>query len=83
MPCQYCNEHWFWKKVGRCQRCMKQLICLSIFSWLAWWYAGASNPKSIESVTILVAGFGFHALLFLHLWMRFVVFPWRRKKIKS
>ncbi|MDW3060224.1 DUF3624 family protein, partial [Vibrio sp. 1978] len=21
MACRNCQEHWFWKKIGRCQRC--------------------------------------------------------------
>ncbi|MDW2116943.1 DUF3624 family protein, partial [Vibrio sp. 1731] len=25
MACRSCQEHWFWKKIGRCQRCMDQL----------------------------------------------------------
>ncbi|WP_152429366.1 DUF3624 domain-containing protein [Vibrio aquimaris] len=80
MACKYCEKPWFWKKVGRCQRCMIQLACLSIITWVLWWYLGKHSPKSIESISILVAGFAFHSLLFLHLWMRFVILPWRRSK---
>ncbi|MBU2896952.1 DUF3624 domain-containing protein [Vibrio hepatarius] len=82
MTCKYCDGNWFWKKIGRCKRCIIQLTCLSVISWIIWWYAGKSNPKSIESISLIVAGASVHGLLFLHLWIRFIVLPWRHNKRK-
>ncbi|WP_093274215.1 DUF3624 domain-containing protein [Vibrio xiamenensis] len=80
MTCPHCQTHWFWKKIGRCQRCMDQLTALSVICWLVWWFAFREQPKSIQSIALLVAGFGFNALLFLHLWMRFVILPLRKRR---
>jgi len=80
MPCNNCQSSWFWKKIGRCQRCMDQLTVLSVGCWLVWWWLCRENPKTIESISLLIAGFAFNGLLFLHLWMKFVVLPWRKRQ---
>ncbi|MFB9213964.1 DUF3624 domain-containing protein [Vibrio sinaloensis] len=80
MTCPYCkNNHWFWKKIGRCKRCMDQLTVLSVLCWIVWWWLFRDNPKSIESIALLMAGFAFNGLLALHLWMRFIVLPWQKR----
>ncbi|EPM6344003.1 DUF3624 domain-containing protein [Vibrio parahaemolyticus] len=83
MACRSCQEHWFWKKIGRCQRCMDQLTVLSVVCWIIWWFAFRDHPQSIESIALIFAGFAFHILLFLHLWMRFVILPWQRRRGKQ
>ncbi|MGC7892273.1 DUF3624 domain-containing protein [Vibrio anguillarum] len=80
MPCNNCQSSWFWKKIGRCKRCMDQLTVLSVGCWLVWWWLCRENPKTIESISLLIAGFAFNGLLFLHLWMKFVVLPWRKRQ---
>ncbi|MDE1209298.1 MULTISPECIES: DUF3624 domain-containing protein [Vibrio] len=79
MSCNHCKQSWFWKKIGRCQRCMDQLTTLSVLCWVVWWWLCKDNPKSIESIALLMAGFTFNGLLFLHLWMKFVILPWRKR----
>ncbi|MDF4793305.1 DUF3624 family protein, partial [Vibrio parahaemolyticus] len=39
--------------------------------------------QSIESIALIFAGFAFNILLFLHLWMRFVILPWQRRRGKQ
>ncbi|MCQ9090785.1 DUF3624 domain-containing protein [Vibrio alginolyticus] len=80
MTCRRCEEHWFWKKLGRCQRCLDQLTVLSVLCWIVWWFTLKDDPQSIESIALIFAGFAFNVLLFLHLWMRFVILPWQRRK---
>ncbi|EGQ9992680.1 DUF3624 domain-containing protein [Vibrio vulnificus] len=83
MSCNDCSQHWFWKKIGRCQRCLDQLTVLSVVCWIIWWFAFRDNPTSIESVALIVAGFAFNILLFLHLWMRYVILPWQARKLSE
>jgi hypothetical protein len=59
---------------------MDQLTVLSVGCWLVWWWLCSENPKTIESVSLLMAGFAFNGLLFLHLWMKFVILPWRKRQ---
>ncbi|RJX72327.1 DUF3624 domain-containing protein [Vibrio sinensis] len=81
MTCNNCEkQNWFWKKIGKCQRCMNQLTLLSVVGWVAWWFLFQERPKSIESIALLMANVTFNGLLFLHLWMFFVVLPLRRRK---
>ena len=80
MTCKYCEDNWFWKKIGRCQRCMDQLTVLSVLCWGVWWFVFRDEPKSVESIALIFAGFAFNGLLFLHLWFKFVVFPWQKRK---
>ncbi|MBE3654183.1 DUF3624 domain-containing protein [Vibrio navarrensis] len=80
MGCKTCSEHWFWQKIGRCKRCMDQLTVLSVLCWIVWWVAFREQPTSIESIALIVAGFAFNALLFLHLWMKYVILPWRARQ---
>ncbi|ERB62626.1 hypothetical protein N779_25285 [Vibrio coralliilyticus OCN008] len=54
---------------------MDQLTVLSVLCWIIWWFAFRYNPQSIESIALIIAGFAFNGLLFLHLWMRFVILP--------
>ncbi|MFB9136465.1 DUF3624 domain-containing protein [Vibrio sp. AK197] len=79
MSCPYCQSDWFWKKLGRCQRCMDQLTVLSVVCWLVWWFAFRQEPTSIQSIALIVSGFAFNGLLFLHLGMRFVILPWQQR----
>ncbi|WP_428772729.1 DUF3624 domain-containing protein [Vibrio sp.] len=80
MSCHYCKQNWFWSKIGRCRRCMDQLTVLSVLCWIIWWFNFRQTPGSIESIALIVAGFGFNFLLFLHLWMKFIVLPLRQRK---
>ena len=52
---------------------MDQLTVLSVLCWIVWWFLCRDNPKSIESIALIFAGFAFNTLLALHLWMRFVI----------
>lgn len=83
MSCNRCDGHWFWQKIGRCKRCMDQLTVLSVLCWIVWWLAFREQPTSIESIALIVAGFAFNALLFLHLWMKYVILPWRARQSDS
>ncbi|ASK54345.1 hypothetical protein CGT95_03845 [Vibrio metoecus] len=83
MACGECSEHWFWKKIGRCQRCMDQLTVLSVLAWIVWFWGFKDDPTSIESITLIFAGFAFNGLLFLHLWMKYVILPWRKRQGKE
>ncbi|NAW67900.1 DUF3624 family protein [Vibrio sp. V27_P1S3P104] len=83
MTCNDCREHWFWKKIGRCQRCMDQLTLFSVACWVIWFWLFRDEPRSIGSISLLFAGFAFNGLLFLHLWMKFVVLPWRKRQTKK
>ncbi|UUM30787.1 DUF3624 domain-containing protein [Vibrio japonicus] len=84
MTCHYCEKHhWFREKIGRCRRCMNQLTVLSVLCWVVWWWFCRSDPKSIESITLIFAGIAFHSLLALHLWMHYVILPWRKGKVKA
>ncbi|WP_282177912.1 DUF3624 domain-containing protein [Vibrio nereis] len=80
MTCHYCEKHhWFWEKIGRCQRCINQLTVLSVLCWLVWWFLCQDNPKTIESIALIFAAFAFNTLLALHLWMRYILLPWRQR----
>ncbi|MDF2155685.1 DUF3624 domain-containing protein [Vibrio sp. CAU 1672] len=81
--CHSCTQHWFWKKLGRCQRCLDQLTVLSVVTWIIWWFGFKSDPTGVESIALMVAGFAFNVLLFLHLWIRYVVFPWQKRQMKD
>ncbi|EDL67536.1 conserved hypothetical protein [Vibrio campbellii HY01] len=63
MACRSCKEHWFWKKIGRCQRCMDQLTVLSVLCWIVWWFAFKDDPQSIESIALILP-IAFNGLLF-------------------
>jgi len=81
MTCNNCEKQtWFWKKIGRCMRCVQQLTLLSIIATIAWWILFRDTPRSIESIALLMALASFVGLLGLHLWMRFIVFPLRGEK---
>lgn len=79
MSCQTCSSHWFWKKIGRCNRCMIQLTVLCLLFWPTWFWWGKEEPKSIESITLIFFGLACHGLLLLHLLMKFVIIPFQTK----
>ncbi|KII81546.1 DUF3624 domain-containing protein [Vibrio renipiscarius] len=83
MSCSTCQQSWFWQKIGRCMRCVYQLVGLSMLSAAIWWLAFRHNPKSIESIALLTAIFAFSGLLTLHLWMRWFVLPLQSRKRKE
>lgn len=78
MSCNNCDQHWFWKKIGRCNRCMKQLAVLCAAVWVFWFSWGSEHIRQIETIAILCFGIAFHGLLLAHLWMKWVILP--RKK---
>lgn len=83
MSCYDCQTHWFWKKIGRCQRCMNQLTVLSVLCWIIWWFTCRDTPRTIESITLLMAAFACNSLLLLHAWMKFVILPLRKHSGKD
>ncbi|MBO7912388.1 DUF3624 domain-containing protein [Vibrio splendidus] len=81
MTCIHCNKsEKIRNKLGRCQRCMNQLMVLSILSWGAWWVFFKEDPKTINAIALMMAAFAFSSLLSLHGIMKFVVLPLRNKK---
>ena len=80
MTCQSCQTHWFWKKIGRCQRCIDQLTVLSVGCWIVWWFIGKPNPLGIQSIALIFAAFTCNGLLFLHLCVRYLLLPWQKKE---
>ncbi|MEZ8692522.1 DUF3624 domain-containing protein [Vibrio splendidus] len=81
MTCIHCNKsEKIRNKLGRCQRCMNQLMVLSILSWGAWWLFFKEDPKTINAIALMMAAFAFSRLLSLHGIMKFVVLPLRNKK---
>ncbi|MEZ8544867.1 DUF3624 domain-containing protein [Vibrio splendidus] len=81
MTCIHCNKsEKIRNKLGRCQRCMNQLMVLSILSWGAWWLFFKEDPKTINAIALMMAAFAFSSLLSLHGIMKFVVLPLRNKK---
>ncbi|WP_073584913.1 DUF3624 domain-containing protein [Vibrio quintilis] len=82
MPCKYCDQNWFWKKIGRCQRCINQLTVLCILFWVFWFSWGNAHSKETGVIALIVFGGAFHCLLALHLWMKFITLPLRKHKHK-
>jgi len=80
MGCQTCSANWFWKKIGRCRRCMIQLTILCLLFWPLWFYWGKTDPKSIQSITLVFFGILCHGLLLMHFWMKFIIIPLLEKK---
>ncbi|MGO2160564.1 MAG: DUF3624 domain-containing protein [Vibrio toranzoniae] len=81
MTCVHCNKNEkTFNKLGRCQRCMNQLMMLSIISWGAWWLFFREDPKTINAIALMMAACAFSGLLSLHWFMKFVVLPSRNKK---
>ncbi len=78
MACSNCKQSWFWEKIGRCQRCINQLMVLSVSCWLIWLLFFKQEPRDIKSIALIMAGLAFSILLFLHLWMKFIVIPLRK-----
>ncbi|MDW6002732.1 DUF3624 domain-containing protein [Vibrio mangrovi] len=79
MACKDCEQGWFWKKIGRCQRCIRQLTVLCVLFWCGWIFWGYHHAKTVEGVALLCFGVAFHLLLGLHLWMKFIVLPLRKE----
>ncbi|MEI8632218.1 DUF3624 domain-containing protein [Vibrio sp. PP-XX7] len=71
MACNDCDSHWFWKKIGRCQRCINQLIILCLLFWGVWISWGIHHSSQVESIALLCFGVAFHLLLSMHLWVKF------------
>ncbi|MEZ8862805.1 DUF3624 domain-containing protein [Vibrio sp. 10N.247.311.51] len=81
MTCIHCNKsEKIRNKLGRCQRCMNQLMVLSILSWGVWWLFFREDPKTINAIALMMAAFAFSGSLSLHWVMKFVVLPLRNKK---
>ncbi|WP_122055130.1 DUF3624 domain-containing protein [Vibrio sp. Evd11] len=81
MTCVHCNKNEkIFNKLGRCQRCMNQLMVLSLVSWGAWWLFFREDPKTINAISLVMAALAFSSLLSLHWIMKFVVLPLRKKK---
>ncbi|MFA0143433.1 DUF3624 domain-containing protein [Vibrio kanaloae] len=81
MTCVHCNKNEkIFNKLGRCQRCMNQLMVLSIISWGTWWLFFREDPKTINAIALMMAACVFSGLLSLHWFMKFVVLPLRNKK---
>lgn len=69
MACQYCDTHWFWKKIGRCRRCMLQLSALCFIFWPCLWLLPSHFTQPVQLIALLAFGIVCHALLALHLIM--------------
>ncbi|MCZ8500095.1 DUF3624 domain-containing protein [Vibrio lentus] len=81
MTCVHCNKNEkIFNKLGRCQRCMNQLMVLSLVSWGTWWLFFREDPKTINAIALMMAALAFSSLLSLHWIMKFVVLPLRKKK---
>ncbi|MEJ2764534.1 DUF3624 domain-containing protein [Photobacterium sp. MCCC 1A19761] len=67
MGCPHCHHSQaFRRKLGRCRRCILQLILLSTLSWCAWFYYYLPTPTQVESITLLFAASAFSLLLLAH-----------------
>lgn len=67
MGCPHCHQaQAFRRKLGRCRRCIGQLILLSLLSWSAWLYYYLPTPTRVESITLLFAATAFSLLLLAH-----------------
>lgn len=62
---------------------MDQLTVLSVVVWIIWFWGFKEDLASIESISLILAGFAFNGLLFLHLWMKYVILPWRKRQGKE
>ncbi|MBY7732884.1 DUF3624 domain-containing protein [Vibrio splendidus] len=81
MTCVHCNKNEkIFNKLGRCQRCMNQLMVLSLVSWGSWWLFFREDPKTINAIALMMAALAFSSLLSLHWIMKFLVLPLRNKK---
>ncbi|MBW8191046.1 DUF3624 domain-containing protein [Neiella marina] len=69
MPCDECISTVFKRKLGRCKRCMWQLLILSLVCWPLWFVYYSDTPKVVESVALLLFSCVFTLLLLLHLLM--------------
>ncbi len=69
MSCQRCRTDIFKQKLGRCTRCIKQLIFLAIGGWFTWLEFFQATPYRIEAIATLIISILFSSLLILHLFM--------------
>ncbi|UTT83701.1 DUF3624 domain-containing protein [Vibrio pelagius] len=84
MTCKHCNKsEKIRDKLGRCQRCMNQLMVLSLLSWGAWWLFFSDQPKSINAIALLMAASAFSGLLMIHWIMKWLILPRRSKRKRS
>ncbi|EMP94597.1 hypothetical protein VCAG7404_002602 [Vibrio cholerae O1 str. AG-7404] len=56
---------------------------MSVVVWIIWFWGFKEDPASIESISLILAGFAFNGLLFLHLWIKYVILPWRKRQGKE
>ncbi|MGX9418038.1 DUF3624 domain-containing protein [Vibrio sp. RC27] len=73
MACNSCDKNWFFKKIGRCNRCIKQLTVLCLITWVFWFVWGTHNSRQVETIAVLIFGLGFHLLLIAHLGMKLLL----------
>ena len=66
MGCQACTSNIFWQKLGRCQRCIRQLSVLSPLGWIAWYLFYRQQPTTLEAITLFVAASCMTLLLLAH-----------------
>ncbi|MGF1680975.1 DUF3624 domain-containing protein [Photobacterium minamisatsumaniensis] len=66
MSCHTCTSSRIKQKLGRCRRCVIQLLLFVPASWGAWWYFYRTTPTTVESLTLLCAAGIFSLLLCLH-----------------
>ncbi|WP_087020246.1 DUF3624 domain-containing protein [Thaumasiovibrio subtropicus] len=69
MSCRFCDHLLIKEKLGRCHRCMKQLVVLAILSWSWWGWGYSATPFSVESIALLFFAGAFSLLLSAHMVM--------------
>ncbi|MGL5291482.1 MAG: DUF3624 family protein [Vibrionaceae bacterium] len=76
MSCQPCDlaKNSIKEKLGRCQRCLWQLVILQLILWPMLLTKFYDTPRSIEAIIIYFALAASAILLLLHL----LAFVWRR-----
>ncbi|MCS6097813.1 DUF3624 domain-containing protein [Shewanella baltica] len=74
MSCDDCKTEIFRQKIGRCKRCMWQLMALSVIGWPLWWWLYYDAPRDVNSIALLFFCSAFTGLLALHL----IVLAYRR-----
>ncbi|MGL5335705.1 MAG: DUF3624 family protein [Enterovibrio sp.] len=76
MSCEPCDlvTNSIKEKLGRCKRCVWQLVILQLILWLMWFAKFYDTPRSIEAIIIYFALAASAILLLLHL----LAFIWRR-----
>lgn len=67
MACDDCISTVLKQKLGRCKRCMLQLLVLSLICWPLWFWLYSDSPRVVESIALLMFSAAFSGLLLLHL----------------